>query len=185
MQLWINASKLAFLIASKATVMSILIMLAFLIPFYNAIRFEVAINYWFIIEVFLSIPVTLFCYFFGYGFGKFDSIMSKCLKTKSKKTSEVSFLSLFLIMLVAFQLILYWKFFTATEWVQHENIFNHNLVLLAVFYGIGNFCFLGSYLPKRSLLMKEYLDFYQSGELLRSSVSLTIIVGIILILGLV
>jgi hypothetical protein len=179
MQLWINASKFAFLIASKATVMSILIMLAFLIPFYNAIRFDVVINYWFIMEVLLSIIVTLTYYFVAYGFGKFTSIISESIY----KEPIENFLFVSLILCVASLPILYWKVFTAASWRPHENIFNVNLMLLATFYGIGNCCFLGNYFPKRSVLMKEYLVFSRSGEMLKSGILLIIIAGLIFFLN--
>jgi len=176
MELWINTSKFLFLIASKAVVMGTLILIALLIPFYNAIRFEIVINYSFMIDILLSIVEALTYYFVIYGMLKLMSII-----VNSIDKNAVNFTPFLLIILVPVNLQLYWKVLTVTSWGQYESLFNINLIILVAFYAMGNFYFFGSCVPKRNIMIKESLAFYQSCEVRSSGFVLTIIVVAILI----
>jgi len=155
MNLLIESSKFAFLLTSRRAVALILITCAILIPFYQAMRFNVGIDLSFLLKTSGSLFVASVFYLFAFGFGKFTSIIADSMFKKS----AVEFLFAPLLLLFALNFLLYWNVFSAENWVAFSNVFNPNLVLIAAFWGLGSFCFSNSLFPSNEYLSNSYREF--------------------------
>lgn len=179
MNLLIDSVKFAFLLTSRRVVALILIACAILIPFYQAMRFNVGIDGYFVLKTSSSLFVALAFYLFAFGFGRFTSIVADSIYKKS----AVEFLFAPLLLLFALNFVLYWNVFNADNWLAYSNLFNPNLILIAVFWGLGSFCFSNSLLPSNEYLSSSYREFLANHNPLKMIATLTVTTLVILALN--
>lgn len=179
MELWVNVAKLTFFVSTRKIVFTTLLVIAIFIPVFNSIRFQVVNGYSLLIEVALSLVLALIYYCIAYVFAKLMEIIVTAIY---KKPPEL-FLVPIIILLVPANFLLYWDGLFQSSWVSDKNIFNAQLILLAIYLGLGNFCFLGSYLPSRDLLVTERIKYQQLGETLKSSFFLLVVVSFVFLLS--
>lgn len=179
MNLLINSSRFAFLITAKRNVALTLIIFATLIPFYQAVRFDVVIDSYFFLKTLASLLVALVCYLVAFGFGRFTSIIADSVYKKS----AIEFLFAPLLLLFALNVLLYWNVFSTQSWREFSNIFNPNLALIAAFWGLGGSCFSNSLFPSNEYLNRSYREFLNLNKPVQMAAILVVTTFLILALN--
>lgn len=142
-----NVAKVTFYIASQRWIILLLVGLSLSLPFYQAWVYKLPISGAMVMYALISLVSIPLGYLLAYLFIQIINKMAhhfniKDTEAKDNNTKDTdAIFSLFILAFLGLFLILYIDSFQLPDWLLYQSLFNHGLIMVGLYYGIGNCCF--------------------------------------------
>ena len=180
-------AKVTFYIASQRWIILLLVGLSLTLPFYQAWVYKLPISGAMIMYALISLASIPLGYLLAYLFIQIINKMAhhfniKDNEAKVNNTKDIdAIFSLFILAFSGLFLILYLESFQLPDWLLYQSLFNHGLIMVGLYYGIGNCCFYQTIKPYFLIKNSPNIDKPTTSHLIYA-VAINLVIGMFMVI---